>query len=106
MFETDDTLRTWSTEPVEFDDSVIAVAAHSLVDHRLRYLDFEGDIGGGRGTVTRVIGGEYDLAESSSDRFCVKLRWTDTNQQSIQRTVLIERPEDDPIGSWVLRDCR
>lgn len=106
MFETEGALRTWSTEPVSFDEEPISVDAQSLVDHRMMYLDFEGDIGGGRGTVTKVIGGEYQAIETSPSRFHFRIEWTDEHHQSMRRTLFVERREGAPVGSWRLRDCR
>ncbi|MEM9186332.1 MAG: hypothetical protein AAGB00_07550 [Planctomycetota bacterium] len=37
-----------------------AVAAERLPDHRLRYLDYEGGISGGRGRVERVAAGTFE----------------------------------------------
>jgi hypothetical protein len=64
MFEVQGVLRTWAveTEPA-FGTSATAEA---LADHRLAYLTYEGEVSGGRGTVTRFDEGEYTL-ESSSD---------------------------------------
>lgn len=45
-----------------------------IADHRLEYLKFEGDIGGGKGVVTRVERGSYDLLFSSPDEFFAFLR--------------------------------
>ena len=45
-----------------------------LFDHRLRYLDYEGDIGGGRGTVRRIESGEYDLLSRTEGVVRVRLR--------------------------------
>lgn len=42
--------------------------------HRLRYLDFEGDIGGGRGTVQIVDKGAYSTEEWNEQRVAVKLQ--------------------------------
>ena len=36
-------------------------ACERLADHRIDYLDFEGDIGEGKGVVTRVESGTFDL---------------------------------------------
>ena len=45
-----------------------------LFDHRLRYLEYEGDIGRGRGTVRRVESGRYDLLSRTEDAVRVQLR--------------------------------
>jgi hypothetical protein len=38
-----------------------SVPCERIADHRREYLDFEGDIGGGRGVVLRVDRGEIDV---------------------------------------------
>lgn len=57
MFEQGEGLATWSA--LEFPFSGGEVQAQRLADHRLAYLALEGDIGGGRGTVTRRAAGEF-----------------------------------------------
>lgn len=44
-----------------------------IFDHRLTYLDFEGDIGRGKGAVKRVESGECELLAQTPDRLRVKL---------------------------------
>ena len=38
----------------------VTVPATPNADHRVHYLDYEGEVGGGRGTVTRYASGVYD----------------------------------------------
>jgi DNA polymerase ligase (LigD)-like protein len=79
MLETGEVLRTWRLDrlpaqweavhqrtaakfrdcpPTVKDD---LVAATPLGDHRLAYLDYEGEVSGGRGHVTRVSTGSYEI---------------------------------------------
>ena len=44
-----------------------------LEDHRRHYLAFEGDIGGGRGTVTRVDSGDWELLAQGAERLRARL---------------------------------
>ena len=44
-----------------------------IFDHRLRYLDFEGDIGDGKGTVEREDAGEYEVHSQTEKTFEVTL---------------------------------
>ncbi|HEX3600091.1 MAG TPA: DNA polymerase ligase N-terminal domain-containing protein [Lacipirellulaceae bacterium] len=46
------------------------VAAERLGDHRLDYLEFEGDISSNRGRVARVASGSYHREDNSAD--CIK----------------------------------
>ena len=52
----------------------VTVPAVANVDHRLHYLDYEGPVGGNRGTVTRYAAGEYegDIAGATW-----RVRWGD-----------------------------
>jgi hypothetical protein len=44
-----------------------------LADHRREYLAYEGPVSGGRGTVTRVAGGEYELIHRGRVMLIVRL---------------------------------
>jgi hypothetical protein len=61
MLEWGGALRTWSLSHAP--DSQAAITAEALPDHRLAYLDFEGEISGGRGAVARWDQGTYALLE-------------------------------------------
>ena len=51
------------------------VRAVRLDDHRAVYLRFEGDIGGGRGSVERVAEGECAIERDEIGVFAARLRW-------------------------------
>jgi hypothetical protein len=72
MFESGGVLRTWSVlvEP----GFGIEAAAEPLALHRLAYLDYEGPISGGRGSVSRWDAGEYDLLAASDQRWQARVR--------------------------------
>ncbi|MEX0718693.1 MAG: DNA polymerase ligase N-terminal domain-containing protein [Planctomycetaceae bacterium] len=59
LLEQGDVLRAWRllAEPL----SVETIEAEPLPDHRPLYLDYEGPIGGDRGSVTRWDAGTYDI---------------------------------------------
>jgi hypothetical protein len=58
MLEAGGVLRTWRlAQPPTAGAAIKAVA---LGDHRLHYLDYEGPVSGGRGTVTRWDRGTYE----------------------------------------------
>ncbi|MEO1584141.1 MAG: hypothetical protein AAFR96_06165 [Planctomycetota bacterium] len=44
-----------------------------LADHRRRYLDYQGDIGGGRGSVSRVAAGCVELVSLSERHVEIRL---------------------------------
>lgn len=72
MLEWGSVLRTWElrelpaawAEALELDSAATRVVARPLADHRLAYLDYEGEVSGGRGTVSRCDFGTYELEES------------------------------------------
>ena len=65
MLESEGTLRTWAIDaPIV---GGIDLPARALPDHRLAYLNYEGEISGGRGTVRRWDAGTYEAE-----------RWTDS----------------------------
>lgn len=51
--------------------------AQRLPDHRALYLDFEGDISGARGRVTRVARATCEHLDLSDVAFAASLRWGD-----------------------------
>lgn len=57
MLEMGDVLRAWRLDREPLGSAPIATTA--LGDHRLVYLDYEGPVSGGRGSVTRWDAGEY-----------------------------------------------
>lgn len=71
MLEADGTLRTWTLE--EPPAAGRAVAAQTLADHRIEYLDFEGPVSGGRGTVRRWDRGTFELLAESGVGLEVRL---------------------------------
>ena len=52
MFEQNGVLLTWAAEELPERDH--AIHAERIDDHRIEYLDYEGEIAGGRGRVTQV----------------------------------------------------
>lgn len=64
------------------DEAGGAFEGVGLADHRAIYLDFEGEISGGRGRVTRVARGVVAVVESSGARVVIeggyggaRMRW-------------------------------
>jgi len=63
MLESGTVLRTWALCETPLAGKVIA--AEALADHRLAYLEYEGPISGGRGSVSCWDQGTYELLEES-----------------------------------------
>ncbi|HVJ84098.1 MAG TPA: DNA polymerase ligase N-terminal domain-containing protein [Caulifigura sp.] len=65
MLEADGTLRTWRLGTVPA--ASVTTPCEQLADHRHAYLEYEGPVSGGRGCVKRVMAGDYDILETTSD---------------------------------------
>lgn len=71
MLESKGALATWALvrEPATGQP----IPAHVLADHRATYLDYEGPVSGGRGTVRRWDRGSYQLLERTPTRWVVTI---------------------------------
>jgi len=93
MLEVDGHLRTWALsdlpkqaelpkktnllEEAGTEGELVAeteIDAEQLADHRIAYLDYEGEISGGRGTVTRWDRGTYTLVTETALQLVLQLR--------------------------------
>jgi DNA polymerase Ligase (LigD) len=71
MLEAGGRLRTWRLErPPMAGESV---AAQAIGDHRTAYLDYEGPVSGGRGTVARWDAGTYAVESEEEGRLRLRL---------------------------------
>ena len=97
-------LRTWSLAATP--SAGAEIAARALPDHRLAYLDHEGPVAGGRGTVRRFDEGEFEVVSESASEFCarlaggqlaglVELRKTDSGLDPSGWTCLLRRGNRD-----------
>jgi hypothetical protein len=74
MLEDGDTLATW-----QFDESPALLAPGGqlpcirLSPHRRAYLDYEGQVSGDRGTVSRAAAGTYALLSATATNWSFKL---------------------------------
>lgn len=71
MLEHGDVLWTWSLPA--FPRPSEPMSSARLPDHRLAYLDYEGEISGGRGTVRRCDRGTYQALEDGQASVTVAL---------------------------------
>ncbi len=71
MVEAGDALRTWRllAEPLPGR----CVLAEASFDHRKAYLDYEGPVSGGRGTVVRWDAGTLEISEETPERLTMGL---------------------------------
>ena len=65
--------------------------AERLPDHRLVYLDYEGEVAAGRGRVSRVDRGEFEIAAESERRLVVALRGA-----ALRGTLTLEQSPSQP----------
>ena len=70
----------------------VVVAAEPMADHRLAYLDYEGPVSGGRGTVSRIDAGLFDYQHNEPGRVAIQM----TGERFVGRLV-VERA----AGGWV-----
>jgi len=72
MLEHDAVLRTWAMD--RWPAAGESVLAEKLPDHRLAYLDYEGEVAGDRGSVSRVLAGEFDVVTDAEALLVIALR--------------------------------
>ena len=89
MLETREALATWAlSEP---PNAAPAIAAESLPDHRVAYLDYEGPVSGDRGSVTRWDRGTYQLQRHEPDELVAVVAG-----ETLVGEVTLRRLTDDP----------
>src|SRR5207249_1544178 len=71
MLETATVLQTWKL--ADAPKPGVAIPAQISFDHRLLYLDYEGLVSGGRGSVTRWDAGRFFLVAEQENRLVMRL---------------------------------
>jgi hypothetical protein len=84
----------WTWRLASLPVSGAEVPAERIADHRLLYLDYEGEVSGGRGSVRREDGGDYVWMYQSPGRVVVQL-------QGARFHGVLELEEGQ--GGWVVR---
>lgn len=109
MFESGDHLRTFATLPLDRFDESCEGSSDLLSDHRLAYLEYEGEIAGDRGRVVRILSGRYRSTMDREDQFVAELQW---QQDGAAREAFVEfyrnfsvsgLRRDDNRGGWRFR---
>ena len=72
MLETGAVLLTWKLTGAPKPG--VDIPAEKSVDHRLMYLDYEGPISGGRGSVSRWDGGTFETLIEQENRRVIRLQ--------------------------------
>ena len=96
MFEIDGQLRTWSTDVVDMSHEMVSTDADSLPDHRIDYLDIDGDIGQGRGSVRPIVTGIYSPVEVSEHRFAAWIE-SESGLNQMRMMIIIQCSFDDEV---------
>lgn len=95
MLETGSMLATWALPlPPNVNHEC---PAQSLADHRTEYLEYEGPVSDGRGTVVRWDAGTYEPVERTDGCLVVRL----CGEKLIGRVELTRLP--DRSGGWQFR---
>jgi DNA polymerase Ligase (LigD) len=99
LLEHGEVLRCWALEA-----PIVAgreVPARALPDHRPVYLEYEGEVSGGRGTVRRLDGGTYEARVWTADRVRVRLEGTQlVGEVELRRS---QAGEAETRLAWVFR---
>ncbi len=95
FLEAGDVLKTWALPQLPAPG--VETECEALDDHRLTYLDYEGPISGGRGTVARWDRGAYRAETWADDEVVVVL----SGEKLAARVTL--RRRSDQTAQWVLR---
>jgi hypothetical protein len=100
MLEFDPVLWTWELRrlPAAWNGDAAeggTLTATRLADHRIDFLDFEGQLTGDRGSVRRLMEGEFEVLENTTDRLRVRLAGRDF-AGDVQLTATSQR------GHWLL----
>jgi hypothetical protein len=66
MLETDSELMTWSIPPQCSSGASFSCPATPLPPHRKHYLEYEGEVSGNRGKVSRIDTGTYEQTSPES----------------------------------------
>lgn len=72
MLESAGVLRTWRL--LQTPDTASEVEAEALADHRLDYLEYEGPVSGGRGSVAHWDEGDYVLISETTGRIELRIQ--------------------------------
>jgi hypothetical protein len=88
MLERGGALVTWACESLPLAGQ--AIVAERLPDHRMAYLDYDGAVSAGRGHVSRVDAGTYDLLSEADAEWTVAL-----HGQMLRGTLVLTRLPGD-----------
>ena len=94
MLETSGSLRTWALP--EEPRPGTRLPAEALANHRLAYLEFEGEVAHNRGAVSRFDAGTYTVQRCTENRWEIQL-WG----EQLRGDAVLQRDSADE-RSWTL----
>ena len=111
-------LWTWATDPLVTLDSAKAIsfptgrtAALRLADHREQYLDYEGLISGGRGSVEQIATGHYHRIRRTPIGLRLQLSITGSNYFAHPTRLIVQweqgqgqSPQGSPMWTLTIED--
>jgi len=71
------TFRLKSPWPILDDRSADTFLAERIADHRAMYMEYEGEVSGDRGVVSRVAGGSVEWSSLSGARIELWMTWSE-----------------------------
>jgi hypothetical protein len=92
MLEQNGVLRTWAMTKLPPPGEILV--AEQLADHRLAYLEYEGQISGDRGRVTRIAAGHFNLIAESDTQLAAQL-----HGETLSGTLILAR-DDHETHLW------
>lgn len=114
MLEYGGVLKTWATEPLDSMSRQHECTVEPIADHRLDYLQYEGEISRDRGRVERIVAGRYEPRRWINGEILARLFWVDSHgvdrqtELTIYRKCFLESPSRVRRAVWRLRvsPCR
>lgn len=97
MLEDQAHLATWQLASQPVDRAASPIECTRIGDHRKRYLHYEGPVSAGRGVVTRVDQGRFDLLGADDDEWILDF----AGERLTGRYRLARADGDSPLA-WIL----
>lgn len=107
MLEHGDALATWALQACPGPDTPDPIPARRLPDHRKAYLDYEGPVSRGRGTVRIFDRGTYTTCARTPDCWVVELAGSVlAGRYRLQRSTgtdewCFQRLRSDEVSGWM-----
>jgi hypothetical protein len=97
LLEMGEKLRTWALAAAP--EANARIPCQALPDHRLAYLDYEGPVSGGRGSVVRWDQGVFEIESQSDNELALSI-----SGSKIQgRAVLSRLPDESESWSFIFQ---